>query len=320
MLGIHTLTICAALLMQTGGKAQYQARCVGCHGADGTGGGHGPAIVDVPSPRATTKATVLELIRKGIPDRGMPAFQISDEEASAIADFVMSLKTPAKAPATVAPAGDASAGERFFSKNNCGSCHMLRGRGGVLGPDLSNAGRERSLAQIEQALRDPGAGGQPTGRGRRRGGPSYPAVTVHLRDGRIIQGIAKNESNFDLQLLGTDEKLYLLSKDEISEIVHNKSLMPKVEATSDEIRDLIAYLNATTPAGAAELGAGVRLPTSGIRSATLGQRTTGIRAAIASARSIRSGQIMWVASLRSGCSRLPARNARSKLRPSSSTA
>jgi PQQ-dependent dehydrogenase (methanol/ethanol family) len=264
MLRVYTFVVCAALFAcqaraqsSETGKAQYQARCVGCHGADGTGGGHGPAIVDVPRPRATTKAAVLELIRKGIPDRGMPAFQVSDEEASAIADYVLSLKTPAKAPAIVAPPGDAAVGERFFSKNNCGSCHMVRGRGGVLGPDLSNAGRERTLAQIEQALHDPGAGGQPSGRGRRRGGPSYPAVTVHLRDGRIIQGIAKNESNFDLQLLGTDEKLYLLSKDQVSAIVHNKSLMPKVDATPDEIRDLIAYLNSATPTGAPELGAGV---------------------------------------------------------------
>ena len=36
------------------GKLQYQARCVGCHGEDGTGGGHGPSIVDVQRPRATT--------------------------------------------------------------------------------------------------------------------------------------------------------------------------------------------------------------------------------------------------------------------------
>ena len=33
------------------GKAQYQARCVGCHGEDGSGGGHGPGIVDVGRPR-----------------------------------------------------------------------------------------------------------------------------------------------------------------------------------------------------------------------------------------------------------------------------
>jgi PQQ-dependent dehydrogenase (methanol/ethanol family) len=260
MLHIPTLTVCAALLMQSAGKRQYEARCVGCHGEDGTGGGHGPAIVDVPRPRATSKAAVLAIIHNGIPGRGMPAFQVSDEEASGIADYVMSLKMSAKSPGntttTEAP-GDAAAGERFFHERNCASCHMVRGRGGVLGPDLSNVGRERTLAQIEQALRDPGVAFPLAGRGRPRGGRSYSAITVRLRDGRTIQGIAKNESNFDLQVLGTDEKLYLLTKDEVTEIVRDKSLMPRVEATPAEIRNLIAYLNAAAPAGAAELRAGV---------------------------------------------------------------
>jgi PQQ-dependent dehydrogenase (methanol/ethanol family) len=257
---IHTLTICAALLMQFAGKRQYEARCVGCHGEDGMGGGHGPAIVDVPRPRATSKAAVLEIIHKGVPGRGMPAFQFYDEDASAIADYVMALKSPVKSPVetrTPAAPGDAAAGERFFRQRTCASCHMVRGRGGVLGPDLSNVGRERTLAQIEQALHDPGTNSPLAGQGRRRGKPSYPAVTVRLRDGRTIQGIAKNESNFDLQVLGTDEKLYLLTKDQVIETVREKSLMPKIEATPAEIRDLIAYLNTATPGGASELRAGV---------------------------------------------------------------
>ena len=29
----------------------------------------------------------------------------------------------------------------FFGKAACGSCHQVNGRGGVVGPDLSNAGR-----------------------------------------------------------------------------------------------------------------------------------------------------------------------------------
>src|SRR6202162_5909430 len=77
------------------GRRQYQARCVGCHGEDGTGGGHGPNIVDVRRPRAASKNEVRDLILKGIPDGGMPAFQIPAEEADAIAVFVMTLKTPA---------------------------------------------------------------------------------------------------------------------------------------------------------------------------------------------------------------------------------
>lgn len=264
MLRILILAVCIALLARHApaqtvetGKRQYEARCVGCHGEDGTGGGHGPAIVDVPRPRATSKAAVIALIRAGIPDRGMPAFQVSNEEASAIADYVMSLKSPARAPAVATAPGDAAAGERFFREHNCASCHMLRGSGGVLGPDLSNAGRERTFAQMEQALRDPGGAPRASGRGRRRSGSSYPAVTVRLHDGRTIHGIAKNESNFDLQLLGTDGKLYLLSKDKVDDIVREKSLMPKVEATSTDIINLIAYLNSNTPTGTHEIGAGV---------------------------------------------------------------
>ena len=69
--------------MPAGGPTRRAAS--GCHGEDGTGGGHGPNIVDVRRPRATSKNEVRDLILKGIPDGGMPAFQISDAEADAIA-------------------------------------------------------------------------------------------------------------------------------------------------------------------------------------------------------------------------------------------
>jgi alcohol dehydrogenase (cytochrome c) len=176
---------------------------------------------------------------------------------------VMVLKTPATdsaAPATPAP-GDPIAGESFFAgKGNCTACHMVRGRGRVLGPDLSNVGHDRKLAQIEQALTDPGAQ-------QVRGGRSamYRAVTVHLRSGETIRGLAKNESAFDLQLLGVDGKLRLLLKDQVAEVVFDKSLMPKVQATPGEMRDLLAYLTRLTvdpnaksnTASAAEIGPGI---------------------------------------------------------------
>jgi PQQ-dependent dehydrogenase (methanol/ethanol family) len=247
------------------GKQPYQARCAGCHGEDGSGSGHGPAIVDVRSPRATSKDAVRGLILKGIPDGGMPAFPIPEEEADAIAAYVMKLKAPAEGAAAGTASGDAAAGKRFFAgKGNCGSCHMVRGRGGVLGPDLSNIGRERRPGQIEEALRDPGSTAQ-AGRGGRggRGAPTYHAVTVRLRNGETLRGIARNESTFDLQLLGTDGKLYLLLKDQVAEVVREKSLMPKVNATDEEVRNVVAYLsrlNRESPAepiAAGELGAGV---------------------------------------------------------------
>jgi alcohol dehydrogenase (cytochrome c) len=252
-----------------GAKRQYQALCVGCHGEDGSGGGHGPGIVDVRRPRATSREAVRNLILKGIPDGGMPAFKMSEAEADAIAGFVMTLKRsgvglrPAQGGPEVRPAGDSAAGERFFSgKGNCAGCHMVRGRGGVLGPDLSNIGRDRTPTQIEQALRDSGATpAAPAGRGGRGGrgaAPSYRAVTVRLRDGQTLRGIAKNESAFDLQLLAVNGSLHLLSKDQIEEIVREKSLMPRTDATPEELRNLVAYLSglATDPNSKATLALG----------------------------------------------------------------
>src|SRR5438270_1940249 len=87
----------ALLASAQDGKLQYQARCVGCHGEDGTGGGHGPNVVDLRHPRATTVEALSSLILKGIPDAGMPAFPISSEEARAIAAYFMRLKLPAGA-------------------------------------------------------------------------------------------------------------------------------------------------------------------------------------------------------------------------------
>jgi alcohol dehydrogenase (cytochrome c) len=232
------------------GRRQFQSRCAGCHGEDGTGGARGFNIVDVRQPRATSKEAARDLIRNGIPNRGMPAFSIADEEIDAIAAYVLSLKSStANFPAVIVAApGDAAAGERFFTgKGNCTACHMVRGRGGVLGPDLSGIGRDRTAAEIERALRDPG-GARDTfapraGRNTRGdGAASYRAVTVRLRDGQSIRGLARNESAFDLQLLGLDGQLYLLLMDQIAEVVHEKSLMPQVEADATEMRDLIAYL------------------------------------------------------------------------------
>ena len=244
---------CASAQTIEAGRREFQARCVGCHGEDGSGGGHGPSIVDVRQPRVTSKEMMRDLIRKGIPDAGMPPFPMSDHELDSIATYVMSLKNSA-ADVTAKSGtalGDAAAGERFFGgKGNCASCHMVRGRGGILGPDLSNIGRERTPAQIEQALREPGAPVASV-RGPRpgRGGevaPSYRAITVRLRSGQMIRGIAKNQSGFDLQLLAMDGKLHILSNDQVAEVFNEKTLMPKIEATANETRDLVAYLSGLT--------------------------------------------------------------------------
>jgi len=268
-ISLHALPIWAQA--PESGKRQYQALCVGCHGEDGSGGGHGPSFLDVRRSRATSREAVHSLILKGIPGGGMPAFKISDEDAERIASYVMNLKQPVSSGEIrrSMPPGDAAAGERFFTgKGKCVGCHMIRGRGGVLGPDLSDIGHNRTPSAIEQALLDPGStSASASGHGGRKGhgdAPPYHAVSVRLRDGQTIRGIAKNESNFDLQLLAMDGKLHLLLKDQIADIVREKSLMPKVDAAPEELRALVAYLasltrdpNAKATLSQGELGSGV---------------------------------------------------------------
>jgi putative heme-binding domain-containing protein len=142
-------------------------------------------------------------------------------------------------PAAERPAdGDFAAGARLFSESgNCVQCHMLRGRGGSLGPDLTNLARERSLGQIVQALHNPGA----------LATPGYRPVTVRLRDGRTLLGLAKNESNYDLQLQGEDGTFHFLSKDQIVQQTNEpKSLMPPVKMPLAEMRNLLAFLTRLT--------------------------------------------------------------------------
>ncbi len=162
----------------------------------------------------------------------MPAFQLPEQDLRQLLAFVVSLTAPAmNSPAN----GDIQAGERFFfGKGACSGCHMTQGAGGTLGPDLTSVGRDRRLGEIEQRLRNPNL----------QMSSGYRVVSVRLKDGRQIRGLARNETNFDLQLQALDGRLYLLRRSDIAEEVREgKSLMPPVEASAEEMRNLLAYLS-----------------------------------------------------------------------------
>src|SRR5260370_5935190 len=164
-----------------GGKKQFEAHCAGCHGADGEGGEHGPNIVDARHPRTRSPEGLKEIIRNGIRDAVMPAFQLPEPDLQQLLAFVGSLTAPAmNSPVN----GDIRAGEEFFfGKGGCSGCHMAQGLGGTLGPDLTSVGRERRLGQIEQRLRNPSLQVSPGDR----------VVSVALRAGRRLRGLAANE-------------------------------------------------------------------------------------------------------------------------------
>jgi alcohol dehydrogenase (cytochrome c) len=222
------------------GRNAYQSRCVGCHGADGAGGGHGPSIVDVRQPRAASREALRQLIRNGLPDLGMPAFAMPDAELDALAAYVEFLKAPAiDHPA----AGDPVAGERFFTgTGNCANCHMVRGAGGIFGPDLSNLARDRKTAQIQDALKEPASHGRPAGVSGREPRQSFRSVSVRMRDGRTVDGLAKYESPFDLGLQTRDGAFRSMAKRDIQAFTWKPTLETHVPASAEEMQNLLAYL------------------------------------------------------------------------------
>ncbi len=172
-------------------------------------------------------------IKNGIPNAGMPPFNLPDQDLDSLATFVRSLNSPA-AESNVP--GNPTAGERiFFGKGKCASCHMVSGRGQPIGPDLSNLGNEKTVDEIELALKDPSADIT----------KGYELVTVKLRDGSTLRGFARNRSNFDIRLEDLQGKPHLLQQDQIASIVDEpQSIMPPAQAP--ELQDLVAYLSRLT--------------------------------------------------------------------------
>jgi putative heme-binding domain-containing protein len=113
---------------------------------------------------------------------------------------------------------------------------MIRGQGGLIGPDLSSIGAELTLTSLRDSL----VTSRPIPRG-------YRPVRVTTLDGEVARGVARNEDAFSIEILDSAGKLHPFTKDELREIVHETtSLMPRdfdKKLTAGELRDLIAMLS-----------------------------------------------------------------------------
>jgi PQQ-dependent dehydrogenase (methanol/ethanol family) len=195
--------------------------------------------------RGRTEAQIRDIIRGGTAG-GMPPFALPPEELEALARWVRGLNGTAF---DIKPAGDAAAGERFFfGKGNCAGCHMVRGIGGITGPDLSEAGTQLTLGEIEHALDDPAA---PRVRSHAVAGcpgwaycPQSPwdVVLVRMKDGSTLRGFARNQGAHDLQLQDFDGNFHLLEEADYQAVTREAPLMPPLKSTAAERRDLIAWL------------------------------------------------------------------------------
>jgi putative heme-binding domain-containing protein len=213
------------------GSRFYSNYCSGCHGADGNGM-PGANLSRGTFRRATTDEDLTRVILNGLPGTPMPPSGFKPEQVSQIVAFLRALPSIRSSQTTT---GDATRGKALFEgKGDCLRCHRVNGRGGRLGPDLSDVGELRRPAEIEQSLLEPAAAIASQNR----------IVTIVMRDGRSVRGRVLNQDTQSLQILGSDEKPTSISRATIQKVTEEKSSMPSVKDSLDakELADLISYL------------------------------------------------------------------------------
>jgi putative heme-binding domain-containing protein len=232
------------------GEKFYNEACTSCHGKDGTGGELGPPVAS--QNRRYLKRTdteIFDTVKNGLTGTQMPPFsgQYTDEQIWRMTAYIRGLRgTAVDTPAS----GNVAGGEVvFWGKGNCGSCHMIKAKGSILGPDLSNLGGTRKVQNIVDALtREQHKIAADGGTHDTTLLPmtTYQPVRVTTKDGRVIAGILKNEDSFSLQVLGRDDlNIYRFRRADVQVFYDPNSLMPHdwdKRLTPAEFQDLMAFL------------------------------------------------------------------------------
>jgi len=227
------------------GASLFRANCSPCHGFAGRGGGRGPDLTTGLWIHGGSDREIFTTISQGVPGTEMPANGFDDSETWALVAYLRSIAAGSPAPSP----GDRLAGERIFQRSGCPRCHMVRGKGGHLGPELTRVGAARSFAYLVESIRQPDkdlslVGTDPN---NHYAVPiEWLTVTAITRSGKKLVGTALNEDAFTIQLLGEDDSLHLLRKQELASVRHERrSLMPAYNSSllgEQDLRDLLAYL------------------------------------------------------------------------------
>jgi putative heme-binding domain-containing protein len=222
------------------GDRLFVESCAVCHGVDGRGSARGASLIRGLVVNRGSDEELAGVIRLGVPNSAMPPFALSDGEINQLVAFIRSLRTPA---AQLAVAGNRDLGKGlFFGKGQCSDCHMIRGQGGLLGPDLSSVGADRTLAEIRKSILSPGLSQ----------GMRFKAATVITVRGQKIAGTLRNRDNFSLQMMDAQGNLHFFSTAELREVaIREKSVIPgnyEKLLSAVELQNLLAFLSRQTVA------------------------------------------------------------------------
>jgi len=233
------------------GEYEFRANCAFCHGLGARGGGRGPDLTRAKKKHGGTDADLFRTINEGVPGTAMPpngatqqGVGMTSEEVWQVITYIRSVekKAPAELP------GDAAHGKKlFYGDAICATCHMINGKGGRLGPDLTATGSARSIEYLVDSVRNPSRRlAQGISEAMKEFSQEYETANVVTADGTKLQGVVLNEDSFTLQMMDMREQIHLLDKASLKSLTKTReSLMPAYDTKSlseKDLQDIVAYM------------------------------------------------------------------------------
>ena len=233
------------------GEFQFRSNCAFCHGLGARGGGRGPDLTRAQKRHGNADADLFRTINEGVPGTAMPpngatqqGVGMTETEIWQVIAYIRSVQV--KAPAQ--PLGDAARGKTlFFGDAVCYTCHMVEGKGGRLGPDLTATGSARATEYLVDSVRNPSRRlAQGISEAMKEFSQEYETVKVETADGHKFVGVVLNEDHFTLQMIDLREQVHLFEKDKLRSYEKSReSLMPAYDQkllSDKDLQDIIAFL------------------------------------------------------------------------------
>jgi cytochrome c oxidase cbb3-type subunit 3 len=213
------------------GAALFRRHCRSCHGRGGEGG-RAPSLTGRLH-AGDSESDMARVVANGLPGTEMLSYsaRLGDEKIARIVAYVRSVKR--EEPSI---AGDADRGKAiFWGKGACVSCHAVAGKGNLLGPDLTNIGRQRSAGFLRESLVKPDADIV----------AGYQAAKVVTSDGRTVRGIERSFDEFSVVVQDFSGKVHSFDRRSLRLAERETgSLMPSYEKalSAAELDGLLKYL------------------------------------------------------------------------------
>jgi cytochrome c oxidase cbb3-type subunit 3 len=223
-------------LVQKGG-AVFRQNCSFCHGRDAGGGESGPDLTRSKLVSSDTDGEkIAPIVRNGRPDKGMPHFELSEDDIQSLVAFIHTQRnklltggSPPGGRKGVDPSdlqtGNAESGKQYFNgAGGCSNCHSTTG-------DLAGIASRYQGLQLEERMLYPKH--------------AKSKVTVTLPSGESIPGTLEYLDEFTVGLFDSSNTYRSWRTSDVQFKVDSPQdahVAQFEKYTDDDVHNLMAYL------------------------------------------------------------------------------